>query len=161
MPSSNTSLGYVHFSKGILTSFSADFGSYEREIANLCQEVRDLASLASKQAQKQENELQARERSEASKHRKIIIKLSDTFHQSNKEEKQLRLKITQRRLEKQKLKALNVLSTYDYQKAYRQIRKEVTPGTSRWILDTSEFNSWLEGKSKVFWCSGKSEYSKL
>ena len=154
-------LAYVRLSKALLISFETEFGPYEKEIAQLCQEVRDEASLASKQAQKQENELQARERSEAGGHRKIIVKLRDSIYQTNKEEKDLRLEIHRRKLEKRKLEALESLSTYNYQKTYNQIRKECVPGTSNWILEKLEFKTWKEGTPKVLWCSGKCKYIKV
>ncbi|KAL9103663.1 MAG: hypothetical protein Q9163_001322 [Psora crenata] len=134
---------------------TTEFGPYERDIANSGQEVRDEASLASKQAQKQEIEFQARERSEALKHRKVMVKLRESIYQNGKEEKDLRLEIRRRKLEKKKLQALDSLSTYDYQKTYKQIRKECVPGTSSWILENLEFKTWKEGNSKALWCSGK------
>lgn len=66
---------FVHsrLPKELLVSFKAEFGPYEDEIARLSQEARDEASLASKQAQKQENELQAIERSGAKQHGQSCI----------------------------------------------------------------------------------------
>ena len=75
---------YTQLSKALLVFFKAEFGSYEGEIARLFQEVRDEASLASKQAQKQENELQAKERSDAKKYREIMIKFNHKSHEKEK-----------------------------------------------------------------------------
>ncbi|KAI4127094.1 MAG: hypothetical protein LQ338_003380 [Usnochroma carphineum] len=138
-----------------LVPFEKEFGPYEREIARLCQEVQAEASLASKQAQKEESELQARERSEAGKHRKLLVQLKDSVHQSKKEEKDLRMEIDRRKLRKRKQQTLDTLSTYDYQRTYKQIRKQCVPGTSNWILENPEFKMWKEGPSKGLWCSGK------
>ena len=145
----------MRLSKALLISFEAEFGPHKKEIAQLYQEVRDEATLASKQAQKHENELQARERSEARRHRKILVKLRDNIHESNEENKNWRLGVNRRRLEKTKSGVLDVLSTYDYQKAYKQIRKECAPGTSNWLFKNSEFKTWKEGTSKTLWYSGR------
>ena len=145
----------------LLSSFKTEFGPHEREIAKLCQEVRDEASLASMQAQKQENELQARERLKADRNRKTVAKWMDNFYRDSEKEKNLSLKIHRRKLEKRKLEALDSLSTYNHQKTYNQIRKECVPGTSNWILENSEFKTWKEGNPKVLWCSGKCKYVKV
>lgn len=145
--------------KVLLVSFKNEYGPYEREIARLCQDIRDEVSLASKLAQKEEIELQAKERLEATKHRNVIIKVSDNVFKLTKEDRRVREEVHRRRLEKKKVEALGNLSTYDYQKTYKQIRKECIPGTSAWILETTEFKSWMEGDQRVFWCSGKCEHS--
>ncbi|KAL8705148.1 MAG: hypothetical protein Q9201_001715 [Fulgogasparrea decipioides] len=113
--------------KELLVSFEAEFGPYEGEIARLSQEVRDEASLASKQAQKQENELQAIERLEAKQHRQSWTKFKKDYHASKAEENNRHLEINRCRLEKKRFEALDALSTYTYQKTYRQIRKECVP----------------------------------
>ncbi|KAL8830901.1 MAG: hypothetical protein Q9191_001175 [Dirinaria sp. TL-2023a] len=146
---------YRKLPKMLLSSFKTEFGPHEREIAALGQEVRDEASLASKQAKKQENELQARERLEADGHRKNIAKWMDNFYRDNKKVNDSRLEIHRRRLEKRKRQVLKSLSTYNYQRTYKQIRKECVPGTSNWVLEDLAFKTWKEEDPKVLWCSGK------
>lgn len=136
-------------------SFDQEFGPFERDIRQFAQEIGDEASLASKQAQQQENELQAQERSEASKHRTILVQVRDSLHRSNTEDTASRLATDRRRMRKKKMQALDSLSTYDYHKTYKQTRKECVPGTSNWILETSEFETWEKGTSEGLWCSGK------
>ena len=138
-------------------SFKVEFGPYEGEISQLSQAVRDEASLASKQAQKLEIELQARERSKESKSREILVKLRDSFHQTNEENKNWYLEINRRRVERKKSEALDFLSTYDYQRTYRQIRKECIPGTSLWICENPEFQAWMTGTLKTLWFTGRCE----
>ncbi|KAI4183453.1 MAG: hypothetical protein LQ346_006330 [Caloplaca aetnensis] len=129
-------------------SFDQEFGPFERDIRQFAQEIGDEASLASKQAQQQENELQAQERSEASKHRTILVQVRDSLHRSNTEDTASRLATDRRRMRKKKMQALDSLSTYDYHKTYKQTRKECVPGTSNWILETSEFETWEKGTSE-------------
>ena len=151
-------LVYVQVSKALLLSFRAEFRSYEEEITRLSQDVRDEASLASKQAQKQENELQARERSDAKRLREIVSKFKNDYYKSNEEGKNWRLEINRRKLEKMRLKALDALSTYDFQKTYRQIRKECMPGTSAWVCKSPEFQAWMSGTSKTLCFTGRCKY---
>ncbi|KAL8944837.1 MAG: hypothetical protein Q9211_000444 [Gyalolechia sp. 1 TL-2023] len=135
-------------------SYEQEFGSFEKEIRKSSEETHAEVSLASMQAQKQESELQAQDRSEARNHRKILGKLSKSFHQSNAEGKAIRLEVDRRKSRKRKLQALDSLSTYDYQSTYKQIRKECVPGTSTWILQDAQFKAWKEGTQKGLWCSG-------
>lgn len=148
-------LVYLQLSKALVSSFKTEFRPYEEKVARLSQEVRDEASLASKQAQKQENELQAKERFDARRYREILVKFRDDHHKSKEEEKNWRLEINRRKLEKMKLKALDALSTHDYQKSYRQIRKECIPGTSTWICEDPEFHAWMSGTLKTLWFIGR------
>ncbi|KAL8896568.1 MAG: hypothetical protein Q9207_007647 [Kuettlingeria erythrocarpa] len=140
--------------------FDQEFGPFEKDIRQFSQEIEFEASLASQQAQKQESELQAHERLEAVKHRRILLQVRDSFHRSNTEEKASRLEIDRRRSKKKKMQALDSLSTYDYQKTYKQTRKECVPGTSNWILETSEFKAWEKGTSEGIWCSGKQQWGQ-
>ena len=146
---------YTQLAKALLVSFKAEFGPYEGEIARLSQEVREEASLASKQAQKQENELQAKERSDARRYREIVDKFRNDHHKNKEEERHLRLEIDRRKFEEKRLEALNGLSTYDYQKTYRQIRKECVPSTSMWICENPEFHAWISGTLKTLRFTGR------
>lgn len=149
---------HIQLPKALLISVTAEFGPYEKEIARLSQEVRDEASLASQQALKQEHELQAKERFDARSYRSIMTKFRDEYSRNKEEDKNWRLEINHRRLEREKLEALDALSTYDYQKTYRQIRKECVPGTSTWICESPEFNTWMSGTLKTLWFTGRCRY---
>ena len=153
-----TCIVYVQLSRALLVSSKAEFGPYEAEIAQLSQAVRDEASLASWQAQKLENELQDKERSKNSKSQDILVKLRDSFYHTNEENKTWRLEINRRRLERKKMEALDSLSTYDYHRTYRQIRKECIPGTSLWICEDPEFQAWLFGSLKTLRFTGRCKY---
>lgn len=149
---------YKQLSRALLVSFKAEFEPYEREITRLSQEVRDEAFLASQKALKQEYELQAKERADARSYRSIMAKFRDDDYRNKKEAKNWRLEINHRQLEREKLEALDALSTYEYQKTYRQIRKECVPGTSTWICESPEFHTWLSGTLKTLWFTGRCKY---
>ncbi|KAL8991816.1 MAG: hypothetical protein Q9169_007626 [Polycauliona sp. 2 TL-2023] len=139
----------------LFVSFDQEFGPFENEIRQFGQEIEFEASLASKQAQKQESELQARERSRAGISRRLIVQMRDDLDRRTAEDQILRQKLDRRKLRKSKFQTLDRLSSYDYQRTYRQIRKECIPGTSNWILEDSKFQEWNIGDSKGLWCSGK------
>ena len=149
---------YTQVSKALLVSFKAEYRPYEEEIARLSQGVRDEAFLASQQAQKQEYELQAKERSDVRSYRRIMAKFRDDDYRYKEEDRNWRLEINHRQLEREKLEALDALSTYDYQKTYRQIRKECIPGTSTWICESTEFHGWMSGTLKTLWFTGRCKY---
>lgn len=154
-PRIDTLVVYLQVSKALLVSFKAEFGPYEEEIARLSQEVLDEVSLASKKAQKQENELQAIERSEDKKFREDVVRFRNDYHMSKIEEKERRLEINRRMLEKRRLEILDTLSTYDYQKTYRQIRKECISGTSTWICEDPVLHAWMSGTLKTLRLIGR------
>ena len=58
-------------------------------------------------------------------------------------------------MKRKKIETLNDFSIYDYQKTYRQIRKECIPGTSMWICESPEFHAWKSGVLKTLWFSGR------
>ena len=149
---------YTQLSKALLVPFRAEFGPYEKEIAQLSQEVQNEANLAFQQAQKEECKLQAIERSDARIHRRFMAKYMDEAHRNKEEEKNWRLGISHRHLEREKIKALDALSIYDYRKTYRQIRKECVPGTSIWICKSPEFHAWMSGTLKTLWFTGRCKY---
>lgn len=146
---------YSRLSTALFKSFEIEFGPYERDILRLSHDVRDEITLASKQAQKLETELQAEERQKAGMSRSILVKFRDKAHRDDEEAKIWRLKYDRRNLERKRLKVLNAFSTYDHQKTYRQIRKECVPGTCNWIYKNSEFKTWLTGTPRSLWCTGK------
>ena len=141
--------------------FKTEFGPFEGAIARSSREVQDEVFLASQQAQKQEYELQVEERSDARSYRKIMAKFRDDDYKNKEEDKNWRLEVRNRQLEREKLEALDGLSIYDYQKTYRQMRKECIPGTSTWICESTDFHSWMSGTLKTLWFTGRCMYRMI
>ena len=139
----------------ILTSFEAGFGPFERELDQLSQEIRDLVSLLSKQAEKQERDLQSNEREDARAHRKLLVKFSDTAQREYRDRQNLQLQMAHRRAEKQRQRVLSAFSAYNHQKAYNQLRKECMPRTSTWILTEAGIKQLIEGTIKSLCLTGK------
>lgn len=161
MASQNTHLTfsvYSQLSKAVFLPFKSEFGSFEDEITRSCQAVRDEVSLASEKAQKAEYELQARERSENVRGRYLLQKLWDNSSSANEGHQKWLMENHTRKLERKKSKILDVLSTYDYRRIYRRIRKECMPGTSQWICRDPIFREWLDGPTKTLCFTGKCKY---
>ena len=129
----------MQLARATLVPFRADFGTYEDEIKSLSKNVEKEADLASKQDQRMEMELQARERAANGGSRRVTSMLRDSYNRTDEENKAWRLEILQRRSEKRKLEFLDLLSTYEYQKTYRRVRKECVPGTCRWICQDPKY----------------------
>ncbi len=117
-------------------------------------------SLASAQAQKQESDLQHKERKAARASRKMLTSLSRSVQQNDEEAKNWALDASRRETEKARTKALDAFSVYDHQRTYKQLRKECVPGTSSWICETDEFQKWMNGLGRTFWCTGKRKSTK-
>lgn len=115
-------------------------------------------ALASKQAQVEEAKLQARERDEARLSRSMLSRLGDKISRRDEDTKKWQVARDQAQLQKYRLRFLESQSTYDHQQSFKQIRKECVPGTSTWILDDADFQSWVEGSVKTLWCTGKSKF---
>ena len=149
---------YIQFSKALLLSFKAEYEPYETEIVQLSQSVRDEVLVASEQAQKLEHELQAKERSKDSRSRELLVRIRDSYQRSSEEDRAWRAEIIRRRFEKEKMNTLLILSTYDYQKTYKQILKGCVPGTSLWITECPEYLAWVHGPLKTLRFSGKCKF---
>ena len=147
----------MRLSQTILYPFETEFGPYETKLTRLSKEIREEISLASKQARKEEDQLQARERQEARISRHMLTIFGDRVSRNDEEAKKWRLERDRRKLGKNRFRALEALSTYDYQRTFKQIRKECVPGTSTWIFDNSDFRAWMEGPVKTLWRTGRSK----
>ena len=146
---------YKQLSSAIFVPFDVGFGPYEKEIAELAQEIRDIVFLVSCQVGRKEAELQAEERQEARSHRKFLSKYGDKTQKEHENARQWRFQFDRWRREKDREAILDRLSTYDHKKSYKQLRKQCMPGTSTWISENSDFQKWLSGSLDSLWCIGK------
>jgi hypothetical protein len=56
-----------------------------------------------------------------------------------------------------RLRVLEWLSPYEYDKRHREVRKSVKDRTGQWFLDAPTFKMWLAGGSSslpILWCPG-------
>ena len=141
-------------SLAIIFPFETEFGPYVTKLERLSNDVYKEISLASKQAQKEENVLQAKERQEAKFARQTLARI---FSRHDEDAKKLQMERDGRRVEERRLRSLKSFSTYDYQKSFKQVRRECVPGTSTWICENPDFQRWVEGSVKNIWCTGRSK----
>lgn len=137
--------------------FEAEFGPFQAELDSLSQNIQGEISLASVKAQKQEQDLQEKERQEARSSRNILGKVDRRLRHADQNMHRLQVQIGHQKLMKKRKKALDSLSVYEYKKTFRRIRRECVPGTSSWICETPEFQSWLIDHKTTFSCVGKRE----
>ena len=150
-----TSPAFQQWSRALFFSFKSEFGHFEAELANLSQAVRGEASLASKQAQKIEYELQAKERTENRKSRALIRKLGEIYDISSERTGSKGLEMQRWRVEAKKTAFLISLSTHDFETSFRSIRRACVQGTCRWICEDPKFAKWMKGGSSSLQLKGK------
>lgn len=153
--------GYKQIVTALLTPFEAGFGPFERELTDLAQEIRDVISLVSKQAEQQERELQTNERYAAQAHRKLLVKLSDRAQRESESSRNVQLEVDRRKAEQHRQRLKDVLSTHNYQRAYNQLRKECMPRTSVWVYENPNLFQFIKGAAMALQLVGKRESSKL
>jgi hypothetical protein len=49
------------------------------------------------------------------------------------------------------------LSSLDFKEKQSDIFEKRADGTGQWLLESAPFQDWLEGKSRILWCSGMRE----
>ena len=148
---------HVRFSRTIIYPFEVEVGPFESRLEYLSKVVHEEISLASKQAQIEEQKLQAWERHEARSSRHMLAFFGDKALRQDEDAKRWRVARDRRRLENYRLRSLDALSTYDNQKIFKQFRRECVPGTSTWIYEDADFQSWVDGSVKNLWCTGRSK----
>ena len=113
------------------------------------------------QALKLEAQLQATERAESSKSRKVLAGIKGSVYRTNAELQRTNKEISRWRLEENKSALLDSLSRYEYQVTYRRLRKERIPDTTEWIKQEPAFLHWSEGHAlipRTIWLSGRCKY---
>lgn len=122
----------------IVNTFDSEFGPFELSLGKSAQNIRDEASIASKQLQNEEIKKNSRFRA-----------LATEFSYSASQEL-LAAKYLKKR--KKRLRFLTACSTYNHQTAWKQARKK---GDTNWVLDREPYRNWKLGKnSSTLWCTG-------
>lgn len=122
----------------IINTFDSEFGPFETNLGRLAQDIRDEASVASKQIQNEEIK-------KNTKFRALATRFTDSASQEIHIARYLKK-------QKQNLRLLNSCSTYNHQTAWKQARKR---GTSSWFIDREPYTEWkLEKSSCALWCTG-------
>ncbi|RDA94437.1 hypothetical protein CP533_2254 [Ophiocordyceps camponoti-saundersi (nom. inval.)] len=137
-------------------SFEMEFQSDADAIQGCGKEVKAEVALAKAQADRQDQELQKKEREAASKSRLTLNGFMSKANDGIDNIRQEQLQRDQRRARKQRLLLLEKLSSHDHLSPFREARKKRLCNTGEWILLTPQFNRWISASSSsLLWCSGK------
>jgi len=90
----------------------------------------------------------------------MLTSLSRSIQQNDEAAKNWALDASRKEMESARTKVLDAFSVYDHLRTYKQLRKECVPGTSSWICETDEFQEWMNGFGRTFWCTGKRTLTK-
>ena len=113
---------FSQLSSSLTKPFVSEFGDFKQDLESLATAIRDEISLTSKQ-------IQINEVNESSRFRKLATRFSEATIQELREIKEWRKKERMSRF-------LDLCSTYDYQRAWRQQRKY---GTTTWVLSNEAY----------------------
>ncbi|RDA89289.1 hypothetical protein CP532_0587 [Ophiocordyceps camponoti-leonardi (nom. inval.)] len=120
-------------------------------------EVKAEVALAKAQADRQDQELQRKEREAASESRSILGRFMLKARDDIDVIRQQQLQRDQRRARKERQMHLEKLSSHDYLGPFREARKKRLCNTGEWILSTPQFERWVNTTdSSLLHCSGKS-----
>ena len=125
--------------------FSDEFGKLQDDLLRIADAVRDEVSFAAKQQQNLDSIEAARERKESLLFRRTAnLFQRDAVHELEESKKWRELRLRSR--------FLSSCSTYNHETALNRARRK---GTSRWILEASEYKKWKSiHTSSVLVCSG-------
>ena len=125
--------------------FNDEFGKLQDDLLRIADAVRDEVSLAAKQQQNHDSVEAARERKENSLFRRTgNLFQREAVHELEESKKWRDFRLRSR--------FLSSCSTYNHETALNRARRK---GTSRWILEASEYKRWKSlHSSSVLLCSG-------
>ncbi|KAI0006553.1 hypothetical protein F4779DRAFT_557782 [Xylariaceae sp. FL0662B] len=140
----------------LLKSFEQEFSNDADDIHQCSADVKREIYLAKAQADKQDQELQVRERAMAATDRKAMKRFFARHDDNLNRTHELILQREKRETRKRKRRLLDKLSTYDYTRSLKQSQRKRYGDTASWVFQTPEFRRWVdESGSPLLWCSGK------
>ncbi|KAK8023696.1 Vegetative incompatibility protein HET-E-1 [Apiospora rasikravindrae] len=146
---------HQHILKSILSSFEQEFKPDVNEVQRYSDSIEHEIHFAKAQADRQDQQLQAMERQEASKSRILIDRFTGRADEKLRRMQEMQLQRDERESRKRKQQLLDLLSTGDYLRLYKQSCRKRWQDTASWIFQLPEFVDWLHGTKPVLWCSGR------
>ncbi len=138
--------------------------------------VKSAIALAKAISDRKEQESQEQERELAAEHRKQFSIFASRSQKKLERVREWQIQRAQEFLSKfrgrfidlalikageKKIKLLDSLSTYAYQKNFHQTRKKRQINTAMWLFSTPEFAKWKDGDSSVFILTGKRKFTVM
>ncbi|KAK7928425.1 Vegetative incompatibility protein HET-E-1 [Apiospora marii] len=150
--------GYMQFARQLTTSFDEEFRSDLDNIRSCRSSVKEDASFAKAQADLKHQQLQARERQEASHSREIMTRFFSTTERSLHKLGNRQVQSSHQESARRTQQLLDSLSTHDFMRPFKRSSEKRYGDTTNWVFGTEQFRNWLDGESPVLWCSGKSSH---
>jgi hypothetical protein len=161
----------------LTTDLRSKLSPYVDNIHSCAKDVKDAIALAKAISDRKEQEFQEQERELAVEHRKQFSifasrsqkKLENVREWQIQREQELLSRFhgcltdfTLTRTGEKKMKLLDSLSTYAYQKNFHQTRKKRHINTATWLFSTPEFAKWKDGETPpVFILTGKRKFTAM
>lgn len=157
-------------------SFEQEFKPDVDDIQRLGKEVTNEITLAKALADRQDQELQKKERVAASRQRSTLKRFIPKIENELDEIKKLQLLQSIRQSseyirsrgtredaylhsDEERQRLVGSLSSHDHMAPFKEACKKRQCGTAEWIHTTPEFIRWYDGTgSPLLWCSGKSTF---
>jgi len=159
------------------TDLRSKLGPHVDNIHSCAKDVKKAIALVKATSDRKEQEFQEQERELAAEHRKQFSifasqsrkKLGSVRESQIQREQELLSKFhgcfidfILTRIGEKKIKLLDSLSTYAYQKNFHQTRKKRQANTATWLFSTPEFTKWKGGEiPSVFILTGKRKFTAM
>jgi 1,2-phenylacetyl-CoA epoxidase PaaB subunit len=146
-------------------------------IHSCANDVKKAMDLAKATSDRKEQEFQEQERKLAAKHRKQLSIFASRCQKELESAREWQMQRDQELLSKfhgslidltltrtgeKKMKLLDSLSMYAYQKNFHQTRKKRHVNTATWLFSTPEFAKWKDGEIfSVFILTGKRKFTPM
>ncbi|KAE8454213.1 hypothetical protein EG329_005138 [Mollisiaceae sp. DMI_Dod_QoI] len=111
--------------------------------------VKNAIALAKAISDRKEQESQEQERELAAEHRNQFSIFASRSQKKHERVREWQIQRAQELLREKKIKLLDSLSTYAYQKNFHQTRKKRQINTAMWLFSTPEFAKWKDGDSSL------------
>ncbi|KAM0226491.1 hypothetical protein ACHAQD_000413 [Fusarium lateritium] len=143
--------------KALTNSFQTEIRSYVEDIRAKAENVQAEIGLTKARYDREEQELQTKERQDATDYRKRLLAWTS---RSNNEMEALQAQRMRNAAEQIRFRLLRDLSSYDFTSALNRTRNKRHLGTAEWVFKTPEFQEWANGnQSSVLHLTGKTSIS--
>ncbi|KAG5664903.1 hypothetical protein KAF25_008637 [Fusarium avenaceum] len=139
--------------KALTKSFQTELRGYVENIRTKAEDVQAEISLTKAQYDREEQQLQTKERQDAANYRKRLLAWTS---KSNNEMEELQAQRRRNAAEQKRFRLLRDLSSYEFTSALNRTRNKRHLGTAQWVFKTPEFQEWANGNhSSVLHLTGK------
>ncbi|KAG5661908.1 hypothetical protein KAF25_004147 [Fusarium avenaceum] len=136
-----------HIWKAMTQSFQAELKTYVGDIRSKAEHVQRDFELVKAQYDREEQQLQTRERQAASDHRRNLFAWTS---KATAEMRMFQLRGRKVDTDRRRYRLLQELSSYNFAAALNIVRTKRHLGTAQWIFETQEFKKWTLLNNSAF-----------